>query len=316
MYAVKVEKQDAQKKINSLKAKNQYDRSRKILEDGDMVWIPVTGEIPGSTKKTLKKREKTPGLGEAHDIHSFDIIGEVAVVFIPDVQRNTKGAIGQHIMKLHPRLKAVYMEVGAASGEFRLQQLELIAGPRGGSETVHKENGLSFELDVLKVFFSPRQLTERMKLTSFVNEGEVVCVFFSGVAPIPIYLSSFSKPLKVIGIELNPDSHEYGLKNLQRNKIENVELIKGDVRKLAPTLGPIDLIIMPLPKGALLFLDTASQSLKVGGRVIVYVASSPEELDTKLKLFEKHGFRVAQTRKELQISPKEWRYVIHAVKIE
>ncbi len=315
MHAVKVKKTEAQKTLNRLKAEGRYDSSREIMKEGDFVWIPVKGRLPGSVEKQLKAKERTPSLGSAYGIHSFDIVGDISIVFIPDKQRAFKQAIGRHIMKLHPHIKAVYMEVAAASGDFRLQELELIAGR--GSETVHKENGLKFKLDVTKVFFSPRQLTERMKLTEFVDDGDEVCVFFSGIAPIPIYLSRFSKPKKIVGIELNPDSHRYATENVRLNRAWNVELINGDVRKVVPRLAEgrrFDLVVLPLPKGALPFLETAGQALKKGGRAIVYVASSPDSLESKLDIFRGQGFEVETVRKELQISPKEWRYAVHARK--
>ena len=100
MYAIKVEKSKAQIIIETLQMEGVFDPSRKIEGACEHVWIPVTKKIKGAVEKELKLRQKLPGLGKKFDIHSFDIIGEIAIVFIPDAQRNKRVEIGEHILKL------------------------------------------------------------------------------------------------------------------------------------------------------------------------------------------------------------------------
>ncbi|HDR53634.1 MAG TPA: hypothetical protein ENN60_03130 [archaeon] len=323
MHAVRVPNREAQRKIGELKRANLYDSTRQVVPEGDHILIPVkpgAADLPGFVEADLPSRNKVPGLAEAFGISAYDIIGEVAVIFIPDELKLRRGDIGRHLLKLHPNLQTIYMETGAAEGDFRVQPLEMIAS-RGPaiSETIHTENGLRFKLDVTKVFFSPRQLTEREHLTKYVQPDDRVCVFFSGISPLPIYFRRLTGAGEIVGVELNPVAHRYGLENLRLNRAENIKLLPGDVRKVVPQLvretGQFDLVVMPLPKGSLPFLELAGLALRPGGRVIAYVASMPEELEAKLAPFGEKGFHITETRKELQISPKEWRFVVHATKL-
>ena len=70
----------------------------------------------------------------------------------------------------------------------------------------------------------------------------------------PRLRTSKNSPAKhIVGIEKNPIGHKYALENLRLNtKIAGkIELLKGDVRKVAPKLKKkFDRILMPLPKSA------------------------------------------------------------------
>ncbi|MBR9679628.1 MAG: hypothetical protein GOU99_01095 [Candidatus Altiarchaeota archaeon] len=312
MYAVKVKKELAQKRINQLKKQGFYDDSRRTISKNDSVIIPVVKRIAGSIKAELPETNRAQSVSDKFGISSFDIIGELAIIFIPDTKQARKTEIGQHIIKLYPRVKAVYAETGITSGKFRVQPLELIAGT--GSETIHKENGLSFKLDITKVFFSPRQSTERMRLTKLVGSGDTVAVFFAGIGPIPIYLSKLTEVEKIYAIELNPDAYSYMLENIKLNKAYNIVAIRDDVKQVYSQLPECELAILPLPRGSLEYLSQARAVLKPDGQAIIYVAAREDELASKLKIIEQAGFLIKETRKELEIGPREWRFVVQAVK--
>ncbi len=252
------------------------------------------------------------GLKEKFGVRSYDIIGDVAIIFIPPELWERRFEIGKELMKIHRRLKAVYAEAGKTEGSFRLKPLELIAGI-DEPETLHKEHGLRFKLDVKRVYFSPRQSSERLRLAKLVEPGSVVCVFFAGIGPIPVYLAKFADPKKIYAIEINPVAYMYMLENLALNKIKNVVPILGDVRekyKLIPE--PCDLVIMPLPIGSLLFLEEAKAVLKKDGRAVIYVGCYEGELEDKLKEIEKAGFEVLDVRREKEIGPRKYRFVVLA----
>ena len=64
-------------------------------------------------------------------------------------------------------------------GELRTRDMEIIAG-ENSTETIHKEFGLRFKIDVKKAYFSPRLATERKHVTELVKEGETVLEISSG----------------------------------------------------------------------------------------------------------------------------------------
>ena len=69
-------------------------------------------------------------------------------------------------------------------------------------------------------------------------------------------------------------------------------MLEGDVRKEAKKIGKFDRIIMPLPKNAGSFLDTALPVLNIGGMIHFYDFShNCEESIKKVKeISEKLGY--------------------------
>ncbi|MBD3191772.1 MAG: hypothetical protein GF308_14085 [Candidatus Heimdallarchaeota archaeon] len=312
-FAIRTSKCKAEQTIEQLKKQGLYDNTRLLLSEGDSLWIPIKKKIKNVQRKKLPVNPSSPSLREKFGIRAFDIIGDIIVIFIPDELEGQKFEIGSHLLNLYPHITAVYKETSHAKGKFRVQSKELIAGQ--GSETIHREHGLKFKLDVNQVFFSPRQVTERMKLTKQVKKGDHICVFFSGIAAIPIYLSKFTQADTIIGIELNSLAHHYAVENLRLNDVKNVQLINGDVSKVVPDLihdKKFDLVIMPLPKNAPNFLSLAKEALVANGHLIILIVGSQSKIDNKLAQLKTAGFSIQKVEKERPIAPKEWRYTIYA----
>ena len=147
-------------------------------------------------------------------------------------------------------------------------RVEVVAG-ENRTETVHREHGCSYKLDVSAAYFSPRLGTERMRVASQVSPGERVLVLFAGVGPYAILIAKKRKPSEVVAVELNPKACEYMRWNVSKNKVD-VKVVCGDARTETPKLGSFDRIIMPLPKDAGDFLDVVFPAVKSGGVIHFY----------------------------------------------
>lgn len=207
---------------------------------------------------------------------SFDVIGSkgkaVALVEIKDELKSKEKMIGEAILKICKPVKSVLKKVSKRKGIYRLKNLKLIAGNKN-TEVIHKEYGCLFKLDPGKVYFSPRESTERLRIASLVKPKEDVLVMFSGVAPFPIVIAKKQpKVNKVCSIEINPEAHKYALENIRLNKVESkIILMLGDVRKYSSKLkNSFDRVVMPLPKGAYEFLGLAIKMLKSKGYIHFY----------------------------------------------
>jgi len=311
VYALKVKKTLAQKKLLELKEKEVFNYDYRIKRQGEFVYLPVSKKIRGAIETELIKTKRKKSLKETFGIGSFDLIGTSIVVSIPPKLKKQKKQIGALALELYPKVTAVYMKASSVSGKYRVPKLELIAGKGGVAN--HIENGIRLKLDPRKAYFSPRQSSERKKLTKFVGKGDRVMVFFAGIGPIPIYFSKFTKASFIVALEINPDAIKYMKENLAFNKCENVVALCGDVKKLHARFHSFDLVILPLPKSSLDFVDEARSVLSKSGRAIFYVASTKNELKEKLKKLT--GFKVEKIRREIEISPNEYRFVVHARKI-
>ena len=250
----------------------------------------------------------------------FDIIGDIAIIEITDDLKGKEKETAKAIVSLHPHIKTVCKKTGKRSGEFRLRGLSCILGRN--TETIHKEHGCQYKLDVKKAYFSPREATERQRTTSQVKPGERIMVMFSGVGPYAIAIARKHPDTQVYAVEKNPDAHMYAEENVKMNRVRAVvTLLLGDARKRCLTFhGKCNRVVMPLPKGAHEFLDVAIKCLKPSGGIIHFYHWAPEEnlFGEAVKIVKeaakKEGKNVSilEKRKVLSYGPRTWKVCIDA----
>ena len=183
---------------------------------------------------------------------SFDTVGSIALIEVPGELRKKQKLIANAVLAQNPAIKSVFKKVGGHKGRFRTQKIVWLAGEKK-TETIHKESGVFMKLDVAKCYFSPRLVSERLRIAKLVKKNENVLVLFSGVAPYALILAKQSFARKIVAIEKNPVAHKYAVENLVLNKIPANKLILlcGDVKEKIPELKEtFDRMIMPLPKSS------------------------------------------------------------------
>jgi len=251
--------------------------------------------------------------------NSFDIIGHIAIVEVPERLKRKKKLIAKVIMDLNKHIKTVLEKASERKGIYRIRKYRFIAGERK-FETIHKEYGCLFKLDPTKVYFSPRELTERQRIASQVKENETVMVMFAGVAPYAIQIAKKQPKVKeVIAIEINPVAAKYARENVVLNKVDDkVKIIEGDVReKCKEFYGKCDRIVMPLPKGAEDFLDIAVKCLKRKGYIHFYNwGNEPNIFENAEKIIKDElskmnvKYKIINERKVLPYAPRKWKVCI------
>lgn len=202
----------------------------------------------------------------------YDLIGsrETGAVAIVEITgRLDPKETANEIIRRHPHVKSVLIKIGAREGDFRVRPLELLEGSED-TEVIHREHGYRIKLDPKKVYFSPRESTERQLIAEQVQDGELVLVMFAGVGPYAIAIATRRKA-QVVGVEINPEATRYFHENVIMNRVgHQVFLIEGDVAYVTPAMyGRFDRVVMPLPKGGYAFITHALRALK-GGRGIVH----------------------------------------------
>lgn len=201
---------------------------------------------------------------------AFDSFGNIAVIEIPKELNKRKKLIGTTLLALHPRFETVCSIESDHLGPYRVQKVKVIAGKKQTVAT-YKESGCTFLVPLGKVFFSPRLGGERLRIAQLIKPDEVVGAWFSGVGPYPVVFARHSKMQKCFAIELNPAAHSYAKRNLLLNKVKNVELIKGDVKKVYKKFkNKFDRIAMPLPHTGYQFLKEALYCTKPNGMIHFY----------------------------------------------
>ncbi|MCK4491105.1 MAG: class I SAM-dependent methyltransferase family protein [Candidatus Altiarchaeales archaeon] len=271
-----------------LAEKEIIDLSRRILQEGDYLLIPVKGEvdIPGTElvegmgevipRRPLSLVDALSGELDGGELmlvpKSFDVVGDIAIIEVPEDLGDRREVIGDALLKTFRNIKVVVNKTSSVGGRFRTRRLRVIAG-ESRNETVHREFGCLYKLDVELSYFSPRLGTERMRVASQVRGGERVLVMFAGVGPYPVLIAKLGSPGEGVAVELNPEAVRYLRENIVLNKVE-VDVVCGDVGVEVPRLGGFDRIVMPLPKDAGDFLDVALPALNKGGVIHFYCFSS------------------------------------------
>jgi len=249
----------------------------------------------------------------------MDLIGDIAIIELPEELEKYGKAIGEAIMHVHRNIRLVLAKIGPVSGEYRIRSFKVLAGS-GGTETMHKEHGCIYYLDVTKVYFSPRLSYERWRVANQVSEGEIVIDMFAGVGPFSILIAKMHKNVKVYAIDINPEAIKYLKINIKANKVERkVFPIHGDAAEVIrkKLIGVGDRVIMNLPEKALEYIDAACKALKDEEGVIHYYEFSSESLNETSKrvisAIEKSGrrvLRVLQVRRVKAVAPYKWQVAV------
>jgi tRNA (guanine37-N1)-methyltransferase len=230
---------------------------------------------------------------------AFDIIGKIAI--LPEKNK----AQAKTLLKKYKHLRAVYLKSKIA-GRLRAPRLKWLAGEKI-TETIYKENGCILKLDVKTCYFSPRLSSDRMEIARKVKKGEKVLVMFSGVAPYGIAIAKHSKAKDVYCVELSRVASKYALDNVRLNKLNNVKIIQGDVKRIIPKLKiKFDRIVMARPQLKYDFLKEAFAAAKRGTIIHFYdfidAKNFPKEsVDKIMKL--KRKVKIISARKIREIAP-------------
>lgn len=148
------------------------------------------------------------------------------------------------------------------------------------TETVHKENGCLFKLDLSKVMWSKGNNNERLRIAKLVEDNETVLDMFAGIGYFSIPIGVHSDAKEVIAIEINPNSYNFLCENIKLNKLNNVTPVLGDCMVETPKF-KADRIVMGYVKTTHHYLKVAIESLNEGG-ILHYHETVPEKLmDTR-----------------------------------
>ena len=244
---------------------------------------------------------------------SFDTIGDIVILEIPDDLINKKQMIGDAALEFTKR-KSVYMKKSAIKGTTRVRELEFLSG-KDDSITIHKEHGARLKLDVREVYFSPRLATERKRVMESVKNGEKILDMFCGIGPFPIVIAK-NKNVDITAVDINDKAIKYLNENIKLNKLKgNIKTYCGDVRDVANSFNTkFDRIIMNLPGLAYTFLDVSVDLIKNGGIINYYEFSDSYEqgIERLNKAANNVGKKVEiiNTRKVKSTSPGKWHIAI------
>jgi tRNA (guanine37-N1)-methyltransferase len=245
-----------------------------LVEEGQKVFVDeeletIKEKVENDTSVLRQKEDEFN-----YNTPSYEVIGDVAV--INDLADVEKEEAVEGILHYNSSVKTILLKKEGLKGEFRIGDYEKLYGDE--TETIHKEHGCRYKIDITEAFFSEREATERERVLSSVNHGEKILIMFCGVAPYPVLLAK-EKDVDVVGVEKNPKAVRYAKENLELNKVEeNVNIIEGDVSEVLSGLENFDRILMPSPTNASEFLDEALSVSHDGTKITLYAISEKDNL--------------------------------------
>lgn len=233
-------------------------------------------------------------------ISSFDQIGDIIIVRIPDSLLAKKKLIGETLLNEVKIAKSVFYQSSPVEGDFRTRNLENLAG-ENKTETEYKEFGCKFTVDVENAFFSPRLSTERERIANLVQDGETVVNMFAGVGMFSIMIAK-KKKCTVYSIDINPVASNLCEKNITSNKLAGkVISINGEASQIIQEQlkDKSDRTLMLLPERSDEFLKSAIDATKNGGIIHYYSHIHADKKSNAGKLSEEHYLQVTSVKSEI-----------------
>ncbi|MCL2157145.1 MAG: class I SAM-dependent methyltransferase family protein [Methanobrevibacter sp.] len=295
--------------------KNKNNQAEKIAIEIIEKDLEKLKKSPKSISEHLKGKLNKE---EIEDLtKSFDIIGDVVILEIPENLKKHTALIGKAALNFTKR-KAIFMKKSAVKGITRTREIKHITG-LNNSKTIHKEHGVRLKLDLKEVYFSPRLATERLRVANQVDDGEVILDMFSGIGPFPMLIAK-DKIAKIFAVDINPSAIEYMKENINLNKLKGEIIpILGDINEVAIECFEkkglkFDRIIMNLPGTSHEYLDLAISLIKDNGVIHYYEFSSDFNQASKRieKIANEKGMKieVLASRKVKSSSPGMWHIVL------
>ncbi|HNW38720.1 MAG TPA: class I SAM-dependent methyltransferase family protein, partial [Methanosarcina vacuolata] len=167
------------------------DNSVKISADEAFLYLPLTrvpapGELESFPEEIellefeFKPQEKKPVPEDLLGFSpAYEVIGDIALLEDPELDKEKASRIADALLLTHSNIKTVLKPLTPVIGEFRVREFEVVAGePR--TETIHREYGCRYKVDLSRAYFTPRLSTERSRILSRVKEGDTIVDMFAG----------------------------------------------------------------------------------------------------------------------------------------
>lgn len=229
---------------------------------------------------------------------SYQKIGDIVIINTKKELWKHDKKIGKKILESIPKTRTVCRRTDSITGQTRQPHVKLIGGDKN-TETIHREHGILFKLDVAKIMFAKGNLTERKRLTDQIKKDEIIVDMFSGIGYFSLGIAKFSDVKKIYAIEINPVAFHYLWENIKLNKVKDKVIpILGDCKKEAAEFSGIaDRVIMGLLPSPKEYLLAAMKIVKNKGIVHYHSTIGKDESHEKLlqeikKTAKKEGFKV------------------------
>jgi len=243
---------------------------------------------------------------------SYDVIGNIAIL---KHDKNNK-KLAKKILRQNKNIRTVLEKKEKVHGRLRTIKTKFLAGEKT-KEALYKENNCVFRLNVESCYFSPRLSEERKEIAAKIKKKGNILVLFAGVGPFACVIAKNNPKTSVVSVELGRECCKYALINKRMNKLDNLDVLQGDVKRILPRLKEkFDIIVMPRPQLKDTFLKEALKAARRGSLIYYYGFSREDELpavekelyDEAKKIRKK--IKILKVKKTGEIAPYKYRFRI------
>jgi len=245
---------------------------------------------------------------------SFDILGNIALVKFPEkTTAKEKKRFALEILERQKSVSTVVEKAERFKGRLRTIKTRHLAGDKT-KEVLYKENGCEFRFNIETCYFSSRLSSERLEIAKQCKKGENVLVMFGGVAPFAIVIAKHGKAERIVSVELGRECNKYAIENVKRNRIKNVEIVQGDVKKKINGKEKFERIVMARPNLKESFLPWAFKASKKGTIIYYYGFYNEDDKDEMIELIDsearkaKKKVKILRMKRAGDIAPYKYRY--------
>uniref|UniRef100_A0A1D1ZW67 tRNA (guanine(37)-N1)-methyltransferase n=1 Tax=Auxenochlorella protothecoides TaxID=3075 RepID=A0A1D1ZW67_AUXPR len=186
-----------------------------LKEKEDLTLVPTTVHVdysywpaPHVLKRLLPEGMEVPS--------AFETIGHIAHLNLREDALPWKHIIGQVLLEKNVKLRTIVNKLGSIDNEYRVFDMEVIAGEED-TVTEVQQQGHRFQLDFRKVYWNSRLEREHTRLVTTFAPGQVILDVMAGIGPFAV--PAAARDCTVYANDLNPDSHTFLCKNIQRNRV-------------------------------------------------------------------------------------------------
>jgi len=211
---------------------------------------------------------------------AFDVVGDIVLIRLPESLDPHAPEIGQALLEFVPSARLVGRDRGV-HGADRVRTIERLAGA-GGWRTRHRENGIEFDVDVERAYFSPRLAREHERVASDVGDGDEVYDLCCGVGPFALMIARAARATRVTAVDANPAAIELLRATAGRYAFgARIDSVEARIEEFLPSARPVSRVILNLPHEGIKYASLVVRAVAPEGRLYYYEITPRAEFDQR-----------------------------------
>ncbi len=200
---------------------------------------------------------------------AFDVVGDIVIVRLPPALDAVASEVGKALLSFVPGSRLI-AQSGGVHGPHRTRDLRAIAG-QGSWRTIHQENGLRFQVDLSRAYFSPRLAREHQQVAALSLDGESILDLFCGVGPFSLTILKRRPTTTAHAVDSNPEAISLLEENARKLGVaQRIRSFCQDARSHLAEPRDYSRVIANLPHEGYKYASLVAKVVRPGGHLHIY----------------------------------------------